>query len=99
MKKVPCEIYSRVVGYFRPIQNWNLGKIAEFEDRVPYSVTASLAHAPAGSETCQSCCGEGHVEGIRVKADGEEEPCAVTCCECGGAGNVATPQMLAVAAA
>lgn len=29
----PTEIYSRVVGYFRPVQNWNLGKKAEFEDR------------------------------------------------------------------
>ena len=37
MKKVPCEIYSRVCGYFRPVfQNWNPGKIAEFKDRVTY---------------------------------------------------------------
>ena len=44
-KKVPCEIYSRVCGYFRPVfQNWNEGKKAEFKDRKPYSVTVSLAH-------------------------------------------------------
>mgnify|MGYP000512913979 CR=1 FL=1 len=30
---VPCEIYSRVVGYFRPIQNWNPGKQQEFKER------------------------------------------------------------------
>jgi len=37
-KKVPCEIYSRVVGYFRPVDQWNAAKRAEFEDRVPYVV-------------------------------------------------------------
>lgn len=30
---VPCEIYSRVCGYFRPVSQWNKGKQAEFEDR------------------------------------------------------------------
>ena len=29
----PTEIYSRVVGYLRPINNWNLGKKEEFKDR------------------------------------------------------------------
>lgn len=32
-RKVPCEVYSRIVGYFRPVQNWNEGKKQEFEDR------------------------------------------------------------------
>jgi len=30
---VPCEVYSRVVGYFRPVQNWNAGKQQEFKER------------------------------------------------------------------
>lgn len=25
-----CEVYSRVVGYLRPVQNWNKGKKEEF---------------------------------------------------------------------
>jgi len=33
VKVVPCEIYSRVVGYFRPVQNWNAGKQQEFSER------------------------------------------------------------------
>ena len=33
IKAVPCEVYSRVVGYFRPVQNWNPGKQQEFKDR------------------------------------------------------------------
>ncbi|MFH1285921.1 MAG: ribonucleoside triphosphate reductase [Candidatus Micrarchaeota archaeon] len=38
-----AEIYSRVVGYFRPVQNWNSGKQQEFKDRKEYSEAKSLA--------------------------------------------------------
>ena len=30
---IPCEIFSRIVGYFRPVQNWNEGKKQEFTER------------------------------------------------------------------
>ena len=30
---VPCEIYSRVVGYMRPVAQWNKGKQEEFRNR------------------------------------------------------------------
>lgn len=30
---IPCEVYSRIVGYFRPVQFWNDGKRQEFEER------------------------------------------------------------------
>ena len=30
---IPCEIYSRVVGYFRPVDQWNAGKKEEFRLR------------------------------------------------------------------
>ena len=33
-----CEIYSRVVGYFRPVKQWNPGKQAEWSDRKKYAV-------------------------------------------------------------
>ncbi len=32
-----CEVYSRIVGYFRPVQMWNLGKQEEFKHRVEFS--------------------------------------------------------------
>ncbi len=28
-----CEVYSRIVGYLRPVQNWNEGKSQEFKER------------------------------------------------------------------
>lgn len=37
-KRTKCEIFSRVVGYYRPIQNWNEGKVAEFKDRKMFKV-------------------------------------------------------------
>jgi len=33
-----CEVYSRVVGYLRPVQQWNAGKQAEFHDRKNFSI-------------------------------------------------------------
>lgn len=30
---VPCEIYSRVVGYYRPLNQWNKAKQEEFKER------------------------------------------------------------------
>ena len=36
----PSEVYSRVVGYLRPVQQWNLGKQAEFSQRKSYVVDA-----------------------------------------------------------
>jgi len=35
---VPCEVYSRVVGYYRPVQSWNLGKQEEFKQRKEFVV-------------------------------------------------------------
>jgi ribonucleoside-triphosphate reductase len=32
------EVYSRVVGYFRPVQQWNKGKQEEFKDRREFVV-------------------------------------------------------------
>ena len=32
-KGTPCEVFSRVVGYLRPVQNWNDGKKEEYKLR------------------------------------------------------------------
>ncbi len=33
---VPVEVYSRVCGYFRPVNQWNKGKKEEFRERKDY---------------------------------------------------------------
>jgi len=38
LKRQPCEVFSRVVGYLRPVSQWNDGKQAEFEQRKSYQV-------------------------------------------------------------
>ena len=38
-----CEVYSRVVGYLRPIQQWNTGKQEEYKERKEFK--------------CEGCCG------------------------------------------
>jgi len=32
-KKCNVEVFSRVTGFFRPVQSWNKGKVEEFKDR------------------------------------------------------------------
>jgi ribonucleoside-triphosphate reductase len=38
--KQPCEVYSRIVGYIRPIQQWNKGKKQEYKERKEYKTPA-----------------------------------------------------------
>jgi len=37
----PCEVYSRIVGYIRPVQQWHPGKQEEFKDRRVFKVRES----------------------------------------------------------
>ena len=37
----PTEVYSRITGYYRPVQNWNDGKAQEYIDRKVYDITHS----------------------------------------------------------
>ena len=39
--KIPVETYSRVVGYFRPVDQWNPGKQEEFKTRTTYEINSS----------------------------------------------------------
>lgn len=42
VKGETCEIYSRVVGYFRPVKNWNKGKVSEWKERVTYDLKGEV---------------------------------------------------------
>jgi len=37
-KVIPVEVYSRVVGYYQQISQWNAGKREEMKERVPISL-------------------------------------------------------------
>ena len=51
------EIYSRITGYYRPVQNWNVGKAQEFKDRKVYKVTEAAPSVPMlfTTSTCPMC--------------------------------------------
>ena len=51
------EVYSRITGYYRPVQNWNDGKTQEYKDRKVYNVGTSVlkgtVEAPKETCTCE----------------------------------------------
>ena len=50
------EVYSRITGYYRPVQNWNDGKKQEYQDRKTYEISKShLKHNGVQTESAQEC--------------------------------------------
>lgn len=35
--KIPCEVYSRVVGYYRPVSQWNKAQQEQFRERMAFN--------------------------------------------------------------
>lgn len=62
----PAEVYSRITGYYRPVQNWNDGKLQEFSQRKTYDIANSSYHGVNQHIISDTCCGE---QDIRVQAD------------------------------
>ena len=66
-----AEVYSRITGYYRPVQNWNDGKSQEYKDRKVYDIetselgnkgVASREAAPVVEEAAPAaCCTTGEV--------------------------------------
>jgi ribonucleoside-triphosphate reductase len=46
------EVYSRITGYYRPVQNWNDGKSQEYKDRKVYDIATSVLKR-TGCTTCE----------------------------------------------
>jgi anaerobic ribonucleoside-triphosphate reductase len=36
-ERTPCEIWTRVMGYFRPLESFNIGKVSEHKERKYYT--------------------------------------------------------------
>ena len=41
LAKCEVEVFSRVTGFYRPVEDWNKGKKAEFEDRKTFEIVDS----------------------------------------------------------
>ena len=62
----PAEVCSRITGYYRPVQNWNDGKLQEFSQRKTYDIANSSYHGVNQHIVSDTCCGE---QDVRVQAD------------------------------
>ena len=51
-----AEVYSRITGYYRPVQNWNAGKTQEYKERKTYDVAHS--HLDPVKHPAGCACGE-----------------------------------------
>ena len=49
-----AEVYSRITGYYRPVQNWNDGKSQEFRDRKVYDISSSVLRKAADAAVAES---------------------------------------------
>ncbi len=50
-----AEVYSRITGYYRPVQNWNDGKSQEYKDRKTYNIGNSVLKKKAPVEEACVC--------------------------------------------
>lgn len=56
-RKIPVEVYSRTVGYYRPVNQWNKGKREEFNDRYfidPHSINVRTGPCPRPEQEKQN---------------------------------------------
>ncbi len=57
-----AEVYSRITGYYRPVQNWNDGKTQEYKERKVYDINSSdiskhgTVNAPAAKAEANGGC-------------------------------------------
>lgn len=61
------EVYSRITGYYRPVQNWNDGKLEEFHDRKTYDVMNEKYQPHDHSLHHENCNCEAHENKGEVK--------------------------------
>lgn len=49
----PAEVYSRITGYYRPVQNWNEGKTQEYKNRITYNPLGLSKNKVSSEEKAQ----------------------------------------------
>ncbi len=64
------EIYSRITGYYRPVQNWNAGKFAEYKDRLSYEFGVG---SPSAKQTAPAAPVVEKTEEVTPAAEAREE--------------------------
>lgn len=62
------EIYSRITGYYRPVQNWNDGKLQEYANRTEYELSSSSLKRPTTSVVTLS----NYAQDVEIKVEKPE---------------------------
>lgn len=52
------EVYSRITGYYRPVQNWNDGKLQEYQNRTEYRMESRVGSITPRRENCEEAPAE-----------------------------------------
>ena len=74
-----AEVYSRITGYYRPVQNWNEGKTQEYKERLEYNIETSVLNRSAEDKKCDCKVDEVKADGL---ADGSYLFTSATCPNC-----------------
>ena len=72
----PAEVYSRITGYYRPVQNWNEGKSQEYKNRVEYDMDAALyksCKSDSVSDNVKTNINETNGGNITIRLDDDNE--------------------------
>ncbi|MCR5399613.1 MAG: ribonucleoside triphosphate reductase [Lachnospiraceae bacterium] len=65
----PTEVYSRITGYYRPVQNWNDGKLQEYANRTEYDIANSTLKRPISTVVTLS----DYSEDVKVDVDSPKD--------------------------
>ena len=55
---IKTEVYSRITGYYRPVQNWNDGKVQEYKERTVFNIPIEMQNGKVllfTTKTCPNC--------------------------------------------
>ena len=74
-----AEVYSRITGYYRPVQNWNEGKTQEYKERLEYNIETSVLNRNPEDKKCDCKADEVKADGL---ADGSYLFTSATCPNC-----------------
>ena len=74
-----AEVYSRITGYYRPVQNWNEGKTQEYKERLEYNIETSVLNRNPEDKKCDCKADEVKADGL---ADGGYLFTSATCPNC-----------------
>ncbi len=76
------EVYSRITGYYRPVQNWNDGKSQEYKDRKVYDIESSTLtrdKAPEAACACEAPAAAATPDGVWLFTTATCPNCKIAC--------------------